>query len=130
MKDCLFCKIINGDIPSMKVFEDDICFAFLDINPDSDGHTLVVPKAHYKDINDIPSDVLAHVFEVAKTIMSQLSDKLKCDGFTLIQNNGDIQEVKHFHLHIKPYYNNRKASELVKHDEFIKDPKDVYEILK
>ena len=50
MKDCIFCKIVNGDIPSMKVYEDDICLAYLDINPDSDGHTLIIPKKHYKDI--------------------------------------------------------------------------------
>ena len=130
MKDCLFCKIINGDIPSMKVYEDDSCFAFLDINPDTDGHTLIVPKTHYTDINDIPSDVLSKIFEVAKNIMKILNEKLNCDGFTLIQNNGDIQEIKHFHLHIKPYYNDKKSIELIKNEELIKDPKDVYEIIK
>ena len=130
MKDCIFCKIIKGEIPSMKVYEDDICLAYLDINPDSDGHTLVIPKTHYKDIYDIPDDVLLHIQKTAKLVMNKLKDKLGCDGFTLLQNNGSIQEVKHYHLHIKPHYVNRKSVELIKYKENIKDPKEVYEIIK
>ena len=93
MKDCIFCKIVNGDIPSMKVYEDDICLAYLDINPDSDGHTLIIPKKHYKDIYDIPSDTLLHIYETAKKLMDMLREKLGCDGFTLLQNNGSIQSI-------------------------------------
>jgi histidine triad (HIT) family protein len=114
----------------MKVYEDDICLAYLDINPDSDGHTLIIPKVHYTDIYDIPSKVLTHIYGSAKKIMKILEDKLDCDGFTLVQNNGSIQEVKHYHLHIKPYYNDKKATELIKHKELIKDPKDIYEMVK
>lgn len=130
MKDCIFCKIIKGEIPCMKVYEDDICLAYLDINPDSDGHTLVIPKTHYKDINDIPDDVLLHIQKTAKIIMKKLEEKLGCDGFTLLQNNGSIQEVKHYHLHIKPHYVNKKSVELIKHKENIKDSKEVYETIK
>lgn len=130
MKDCIFCKIINGDIPCMKLYEDDVCLAYLDINPDSDGHTLIIPKTHYKDIYDIPNNTLAHIYEVAKKIMKDLERKLGCDGFTLLQNNGSIQEVKHYHLHIKPYYDDKTSIELIKHGELIKDPKEVYEIIK
>ena len=130
MKDCIFCKIIKGEIPCMKVYEDDICLAYLDINPDSDGHTLIVPKTHYKDIYDIPVDVLLHIRKTAKLVMNKLRDKLGCDGFILLQNNGSIQEVKHYHLHIKPHYVNRKSVELIKHKENIKDPKEIYEIIK
>lgn len=130
MKDCIFCKIINGDIPCMKVYEDDVCLAYLDINPDSDGHTLIIPKKHYKDIYDIPNDTLAHIYEVAKKIMKLLEEKLGCDGFTLLQNNGSIQEVKHYHLHIKPHYKDRKSIELIKNKDLIKDPKNIYNIIK
>ena len=130
MKDCLFCKIINGDIPSMKIYEDDVCISFLDINPDSDGHCLVVPKSHYKDINDIPSDVHSHIYNVSKKIIKLLEEKLKCDGFALIQNNGSIQEVKHYHLHIKPHYSSNPSIKVVKKEDTIKDPKDVYKVLK
>ena len=130
MKDCIFCKIINGDIPCMKVYEDDVCLAYLDINPDSDGHTLIIPKKHYKDIYDIPNDTLSHIYNKSKKIMDMLKEKLGCDGFTLLQNNGSIQEVKHYHLHIKPYYNDKKSIELIKNKDLIKDPKDIYEIIK
>ena len=130
MKDCLFCKIASGDIPSMKIYEDDICLCFLDINPDSDGHCLIVPKSHYKDINDIPSYIHNHIYNISKKIMKILEEKLKCDGFALIQNNGSIQEVKHYHLHIKPHYSNKPSIKVIKKEETIKDPKDIYEVLK
>lgn len=130
MKDCIFCKIVDGNVPCMKVYEDDICLAYLDINPDSDGHTLIIPKTHYKDIYDIPSDTLSHIYEIAKDIMKLLEEKLGCNGFTLVQNNGSIQEVKHYHLHIKPYYDDKKTTELIKHKELIKDPKEIYKNIK
>ena len=130
MKDCIFCKIIGGDIPCMKVYEDDLVLAYLDINPDSDGHTLIIPKEHYKDINDIPDKTLLHIYKTSKNIMKILEEKLGCDGFSLLQNNGSIQEVKHYHLHVKPYYKNKKQNELIKHKELIKDPKEIYELIK
>lgn len=118
--DCLFCKIVSGDIPSYKIYEDNIVIAFLDINPDSNGHTLIIPKKHYLDINDIPLDTISHIFKVAKELKNKLDKKLNTEGLTFIQNNGDIQEVKHFHLHLKPYYKNNE----------IKSVQEVYEILK
>lgn len=130
MEDCIFCKIINGEIPCMKIYEDDLVLAYLDIAPDSDGHTLIIPKKHYKDIFDIPSEALLHIYNVSKVLMKRLEEKLGCDGFSLLQNNGSIQEVKHYHLHIKPYYKDKKSIELIKHKELIKDPKEVYEIIK
>ena len=127
--DCLFCKIINGDIPSYKVYENEYVFAFLDINPDADGHTLIIPKKHYKDIEDIDETTLLEIFKAAKTIKKLLEEKLNCDGITLMQNNGDVQEVKHFHLHVKPYYNNKTSIEVIKHNENISDVKEIYEII-
>ena len=118
--DCLFCKIVSGKIPSYKIYEDELVYAFLDINPDSNGHTLVIPKKHYLDMDDIPLDTLTHIFKVAKELKVMLEEKLNADGLTFIQNNGDVQEVKHFHLHLKPYYKNNTIS----------DVKDIYELLK
>ena len=118
--DCLFCKIVSGEIPSYKIYEDELVYAFLDINPDSNGHTLLIPKKHYLDMNDIPLDTLTHIFKVAKELKIMLESKLNADGLTFIQNNGDVQEVKHFHLHLKPYYKNNTIS----------DVKDIYELLK
>lgn len=130
MKDCIFCKIISGEIPCMKIYEDDLVLAYLDIAPDSDGHTLIISKKHYKDIFDIPSETLLHIYDISKVLMKKLEEKLGCDGFSLLQNNGSVQEVKHYHLHIKPYYNDKKTIELIKHKELIKDPKEIYEIIK
>ena len=128
--DCIFCKIIKGDIPCMKLYEDDKVLAFLDVNPDSDGHTLVIPKEHYMDIFDIPEDILSHIYSVSKDIMKLLEEKLGCNGFSLLQNNGSVQEVKHYHLHIKPYYDDKKSIEIIKHEKLIKNVQEIYEILK
>ena len=106
MDNCIFCKIIKGDIPSYKVYEDDMVMAFLDVNPHSPGHTLIVPKEHTLDITTIPNETLMHIMDKAKDISSLLTEKLGCEGFSLIQNNGFVQEVKHFHLHIIPKYKN------------------------
>ena len=114
----------------MKVYEDELVLAYLDFNPDSDGHTLIIPKEHFKDINDLPKEVLSHIYEVSKIIMKKSEEKLGCSGFSLLQNNGSAQEVKHYHLHIKPVYEYKKSNELIKYPENIKDPKDIYEIIK
>lgn len=105
--NCIFCKIIAGEIPSYKIYEDDVVLAFLDINPDSNGHTLIIPKKHYTDIMDMDDETLTHIFYIAREIKTKLEEKLHCDGITFVQNNGDVQEVKHYHLHIKPYYNEK-----------------------
>ena len=102
--DCVFCKIINGDIPSYTIYEDDCLKVFLDINPDSAGHALIVPKKHYEGLDDIDMVTLGNILKCAKDMKKMISDKLNCDGMTLIQNNGIVQEVKHFHLHLKPHY--------------------------
>ena len=108
MENCIFCKIIKGEIPSFKTYEDDFVLAFLDINPESNGHTLIIPKKHYTDLNDIDSETLNKIFTVGKLLMAKLQDKLNCDGFTFIQNNGAPQEVKHYHLHLRPYYQKKQ----------------------
>ena len=106
--ECLFCKIINGEIPAYKVYEDNIVLAFLDISPDSNGHTLIIPKKHYLDLDDIDMETLSHIMGVAKKLKKLLEEKLNIDGLTLIQNSGKIQEVTHFHLHLKPYYKDKQ----------------------
>lgn len=102
--DCIFCKIIDGSIPSYTIYEDEIVKVFLDINPLSNGHCLVIPKKHYLDLVEIDDEVLSHIMKVARNIKKLLEEKLNIDGLTLIQNNGEVQEVKHYHLHLKPYY--------------------------
>ena len=128
--DCIFCKIVNGDIPCLKLYEDDRVMAFLDVNPDSDGHTLIIPKKHFKDLDDIDLETLNYIYKAAKKIKKELEQKLGCVGISLLQNNGDIQEVKHYHLHLKPFYKDKKTIEIIKHPESVRDKSEIYEILK
>ena len=119
--DCLFCKIINGEIPSYTIYENDFVKVFLDVTPKNNGHMLIVPKKHFLDITDIDSATLLEVFEAAKKMHQLLIEKLHISGLTLLQNNGDAEQVKHFHLHLLPHYD--EPNEL-------KDVKDIYDILK
>lgn len=105
--DCIFCNIIKGDIPSYKVYEDEDLLAFLDINPVSPGHTLIIPKQHTLDVMSISNDILIKIMDKAKYIGIMLMNKMDAKGFTLVQNNGIAQEVKHFHLHVIPKYNKK-----------------------
>ena len=102
--DCLFCKINNGDIPSYTIYENDYVRCFLDINPIEAGHTLIIPKKHYKDLDDIDLETLNHIMKVAKDIKLRIEERLNPDGIRLLQNNGILQEVKHYHLHLIPAY--------------------------
>lgn len=102
--DCIFCKIINKEIPSSIIYEDDTVLAFLDISPHSIGHTLIIPKKHYTDIFDIEDETLNYILKISKEIGNKLKEKLNADGITLMQNNGFGQDVKHFHLHVIPKY--------------------------
>jgi len=106
--NCIFCEIANKKITSKVIYEDDVVISYLDINPDSNGHTLIIPKKHYTDLVDIDDATLSHIMSVARNLKKLLEDKLNIDGLTLIQNNGDVQEVKHYHLHLKPYYNEKQ----------------------
>ena len=104
--DCIFCKIIKGEIPSKKVYEDDRTMAFLDINPVSEGHTLVIPKKHAENLFDIGKDDLLSVIETVKKVAEQRK-KDGADGVNIIQNNGKPagQIVEHIHFHIIPRKN-------------------------
>lgn len=119
--NCIFCKIINGEIPSYTIYEDEIVKCFLDVHPDTNGHMLIIPKKHYTDLDDIDNEVLNHIMKISKKMKKLLEEKLHIDGITLIQNNGIVQEVKHYHLHLKPCYNDEQ--EIMSLD-------DIYNILK
>ena len=119
--DCIFCKIINGEIPSFTIYEDETLKVFLDIHPDCNGHILIVPKKHITDIDDMDVKTCGEILTVTKKLKKKLEDKLQIDGLTLVQNNGCIQEVKHFHLHLKPVYNNQQE---------LKPVEDIYQLLK
>jgi len=106
--DCVFCAIAAGEIPSFKVYEDDLVLAYLDINPFSKGHTLVIPKAHSTGLLDTDEATLAAVIARVKKVAAHLKAALPCDGFNILQNNGAAagQTVMHLHFHIVPRYGN------------------------
>lgn len=103
---CLFCDIASGKIPSYKIYEDEFVVGFLDISQATTGHTLIVPKNHYENFLDLPTDEAKHVIEAAKTVTNMLQKKLGFTNLNLINNSGKIaeQSVMHFHLHIIPRY--------------------------
>ena len=102
--DCVFCAIAAGEIPSFKVYEDDAVLAYLDINPFTKGHTLVIPKKHSTGLLDTDDAVLAAVVARVRKVAARLKEALPCDGFNILQNNGEAagQTVKHLHFHIVP----------------------------
>ncbi len=122
--DCIFCKIINKEIPSKVIYEDDKVLVMLDINPVSDGHALVIPKKHIEDILEVDNETLDYMFKIAKSLMPKIMEKLEAKSLTMLINYGDDQQVKHLHLHLIPDYakglNNKNVGDIDK----------VYEILK
>lgn len=110
--NCVFCAIAANEIPSFKVYEDNLVLAYLDINPFSKGHTLVIPKEHSSGLLDTPDETLAALVARVKKVASHLKTALPCDGFNILQNNGEAagQTVMHIHFHIVPRYGKEEIS--------------------
>ena len=106
MSDCIFCKIIAGEIPSTTVYEDDDVKAILDVNPAARGHVIVLPKAHAENIFSIPDEDLKKAICVAKKIAAAVKKAYNCDGVNILQNNGEAagQSVFHLHIHVIPRF--------------------------
>ena len=110
--DCLFCKIIEGSIPSERIYEDDLVQVFLDIRPTTNGDSLIVPKEHFKDFLSVPDTLLIHMYDVIKKLYPVYKEKLHCDGLTICHNTDYGQEIKHFHIHFIPRYTNDEVKYL------------------
>jgi histidine triad (HIT) family protein len=104
MEDCIFCKIVAGDIPCIKVYEDDKVLCFADINPITDGHSLIIPKGHFENIWEIPSEDLTAIHQISKDIAGAMKTALNPAGIAFLQLNGRAvnQVVMHYHLHLIP----------------------------
>ena len=102
--DCIFCKIVNGEIPSSKIYENKDVLAFLDLSPVNKGHTLVIPKQHYETIMDIPDEILKEVIVAAKKVSKSLMKSVNAGGVTVSMSNYEIagQVVPHAHFHVIP----------------------------
>lgn len=108
MKDanCIFCKIANGDVPSQTLYEDDNFRVILDLGPATKGHALILSKDHYENLYDLPEETAGEAMKLAKKMAAKMTKSLGCEGFNLVQNNGDMagQTVFHFHMHLIPRY--------------------------
>jgi len=102
--DCLFCKMVAGQIPVTKIYEDEIVLSFLDIGPISDGHALVIPKQHFEKLHDCPAELLGRVFSCLGKIAGAVATTVNSDGYNLLCNNGRAagQLIEHLHFHIIP----------------------------
>ena len=125
MSDCIFCKIAGGDIPSATLYEDDDFRVILDLGPATKGHALILPKEHYANIYEIDEEVLAKASRLAKKIITHEKEILKCDGYNVVQNNGEVagQTVFHYHMHLIPRYASDDNTNVIewKHKEFTDD---------
>lgn len=103
---CVFCEIVKGNIPSYKVYEDDVCIAILDISQATIGHTLVIPKKHFKNIFELDEETAMKLFKVVTNLSKKISKALNVDNMNILNNNGTLagQSVDHFHIHIIPRY--------------------------
>lgn len=105
-EDCIFCKIVNGEIPSKTLYEDEEFRVILDLSPATSGHALIIPKEHAANLYELPDEDASKVLVLAKKMATIMKEKLSCDGLNLVQNNGEVagQTVSHFHLHMIPRY--------------------------
>ena len=103
---CIFCKIANGEIPSNTLYEDELYRVILDLGPATRGHALILPKDHYADLYELPEEDCARILKLAKKMAVRITERMGCDGFNLVQNNGEAagQTVRHFHMHLIPRY--------------------------
>lgn len=111
MDNCIFCKIANGEIPSATLYEDEDFRVILDLGPASEGHALILPKVHAANLYELPDELAAKAFVLAKKMSIKLTDALHCDGLNVVQNNGEVagQTVFHFHMHLIPRYKGDKV---------------------
>ena len=113
MKDdnCIFCKLANGDIPTATLYEDDDFRVILDAAPAAKGHALILPKEHYANMYELPEDLAQKAIVLAKKMITKMTDVLGCDGYNIVQNNGEAagQTVFHFHMHLIPRYKDDNA---------------------
>ena len=107
MENCIFCTIVQKDIPGKIIYEDEVCLAFLDLSQTTDGHTLVIPKKHYKNILEVNDETLTHLIVVTKKLANKIVKNLNANGVNILTNANEIagQTVMHFHIHIIPRYN-------------------------
>ena len=119
--NCIFCKIAEGTANSYKLYENEKVIVFMDLSPNSNGHILVVPKQHITDFTEMDNETLGNINETAKKMHSLIMNKLNPEGIKLVVNYGELQMVKHYHLHLIPFYKTKQP---------LKEVEEIYNILK
>jgi len=102
--DCIFCKIVKGDLPCNLVYENDLIMSFLTIEPIKEGHVLIIPKSHYLDTDEIPTEVVTSMMVLSKRIVKVIKEKYSPDGYSVMQNGGEFNDIGHYHMHVFPRY--------------------------
>ena len=125
--DCIFCKIAAGEIPSATIYEDEDFRVILDIEPASKGHALILPKEHYANLYELPDELAAKVLVVAKKVIAQMTEIVGCDGYNVLQNNGEAagQTVFHFHTHLIPRYKDDDVTITWNHGKLAEELKEI-----
>lgn len=134
-ENCIFCKLANGDIPTNMIYEDDMFAVILDASPATKGHALILPKEHAANIYELSEETASRIFVLAKKMAAKMTELLKCDGFNIVQNNGEVagQTVFHFHMHLIPRYKGDGNEEKLcwNHQEFTpEEMKEICDLLK
>lgn len=131
MENCIFCKIANGEIPAATLYEDENFRVILDLGPASKGHALILPKSHAANIYEMPDELAGKAMILAKKMAGALTKALNCDGFNIVQNNGECagQTVFHFHMHLIPRYKGDKNDDILKYTPLELSDDEMKEIL-
>ena len=126
MKECIFCNIIEGKIPSKTIYEDELVKVIMNINPATDGHTLIITKKHIENIMSLNNKTFAHMQKIIKRLYPILKETLHCEGLTICENNELGQEIKHFHFHLIPRYPN-DGGEFMYENKNLREIDEVYQ---
>lgn len=117
--NCIFCKLANGVFPTNSIYEDDDFNVILDASPATKGHALILPKEHYANIYEMDEELLGRAAKLAKKIITHEKEVLGCDGYNIVQNNGEVagQTVFHFHMHLIPRYGKDENKKIIEWDQ-------------
>lgn len=110
MDECIFCKIVGGEVQSIKIYEDSMVIAFLDVEPINEGHVLLIPRDHYLDADEMPIEILIHLTEISQKLISAIKKTYRSPGYSIMQNGGIFNDIGHYHMHIFPRYEDDKFS--------------------
>ena len=111
--ECLFCKIIKGDVPTLKLYEDELVMVIMDAYPNVDGHVLIIPKEHYDTFMDLPDELVTHINKISKQYTTHIMERLNAKELSICINYGNAQKIKHYHMHLLPNHGLRAVRDVL-----------------